>query len=208
MLVSCRSCKRHVRVSELRCPFCAVLVLALALLPTSADADEPSPPPEERMVQPIYGLPPPPSERRPNAVQLELGLAVIGLAYERVLTPRLALQVEAHTFGTWWAEPHFRGWGGQVRPTIFVTGDAPRGVYVAPFFRGAAVSAKANDVTGHGFGWSAGVFVGYSFLFADTWNLRIGGGAQYMHYGVDAGTTRVEWKRFYPALDLVLGYQF
>jgi hypothetical protein len=143
-----------------------------------------------------------------NAVQADLGLGVIGLAYERVVHERVAIQVEAHIFGIWWAPPRFSGSGGQVRPTFFLTHDAPRGVYIAPFFRGERVSSEANGITGRGFGWSAGAWAGYSFMFGEHVNLRVGAGAQYMSYAVDAGTTRVEWRKVYPALDLVVGYAF
>ena len=186
--------------------------IAAGILATSAHAESEPAVPEERMVHPLYGMPAAPLPARRNAVQAELGLGVIGLAYERTLTDRVALQLEAQTFGTWWGPffelPRFSGFGGQIRPTFFVTNDAPRGVYIAPFFRGAAVSATANDVTGRGFGWSLGAFVGYAFMLGTRVNLRIGAGAQYMSYAVDAGTVRIEWKRLYPALDLVVGYHF
>ena len=149
---------------------------------------------------------------RPNAVQLDLGLAVIGLAYERILQPRFAVQLEAQIFGTWFGPafdlPNMRGFGGQIRPTLFLTDDAPRGVYLAPFTRIDHVSATANDVTGSAVGFSSGVFAGYSFLFADRFNLRIGAGAQYMRYVVDAGGTRLAFKTFFPSLDLVVGFVF
>lgn len=185
------------------------------MFPEAAHAQEsstPAPERAERTVHPMYGVPPPPAPHRPNALQADLGLGVVGLAYERILDEHVALQLEAHAFGTWWGPtfdlPRFQGFGGQLRPTFFVTENAPRGVYVAPYFRAEAVSTTVGDVTGHGFGWSAGVFVGYSFVFADRINLRIGGGAQYMAYAADVGPTRVEWKRFHPALDLVVGYLF
>lgn len=149
---------------------------------------------------------------RPNAVQLDLGLAVIGLAYERIVHPRVAVQLEAQIFGTWFGPlvdlPNMRGFGGQVRPSFFVTEDAPRGVYVAPFTRVDGVSSSANGVTGSAVGFSAGVFAGYAFLFAERVNLRVGAGAQYMSYVVDAAGTRIAFKTFFPALDLVVGYQF
>lgn len=150
--------------------------------------------------------------RRPNAIQLDLGLAVIGLAYERILHPRFAVQVEAQIFGTWFGPivdlPNMRGFGGQIRPSFFLTDDAPRGLYVAPFTRVDRVSSTANDITGSAVGFSSGVFAGYSFLFAERVNLRVGTGAQYMSYVVQAASTRIAFKTFFPALDLVVGYQF
>lgn len=159
-----------------------------------------------------------PAAPRPNAVQLDLGLAVIGLAYERVLHPRFAMHFEAQIFGTWFGPtfdlPNMTGLGGQIRPSFFVTDDAPRGVYVAPFLRVDRVSTTAPSAngapaaTGSGVGFSTGVFGGYSFLFAERVNLRIGAGAQYLSYVVDAGGARVAFKTFFPALDLVVGFVF
>jgi hypothetical protein len=179
----------------------------MTLTPEPAHAE-----PTEYNVQPLYGVPPPPEFPRANAVQADLGLGVVGIGYERVLRDDVALQLSAHVFGTWWGPtfdwPNFKGFGGEIRPTFFVSDRAPRGVYLAPYFRAERVSAEANGVTGHGFGWSAGGFVGYSFMLGRAVNLRIGGGAQYMSYAVDAGTTRLEWKRVHPALDLLVGYTF
>lgn len=215
-LLPCTSCRRHVR-ERIACPFCGALLglLAMTLVPELAHAETPEPPrpePPEYSVHPMYGVPPEPESPRANAVQADLGLGVVGIGYERVLHEKVALQLSAHVFGTWWGPtfdwPNFTGFGGQIRPTFFVTDDAPRGVYLAPFFRAERVSAKANDVTGHGFGFSAGGFVGYSFMLGHAVNLRIGGGAQYMSYAVDAGDVRLEWKRIHPALDLLLGYTF
>ena len=143
-----------------------------------------------------------------NAIQADLGLAVVGLAYERVVHDRVAIQIEAQIFGIWWADPKFTGAGGQLRPTFFLTDDAPRGVYVAPFVRVDRVTASADGPKGSGVGWSLGAFVGYSFLFGEHVNLRVGAGAQYMSYSVDTHPVVVEWKKPYPALDLVVGYAF
>ena len=152
------------------------------------------------------------AERRPNAVQLDLGLAVIGLAYERVFTSWFATQVEAQIFGTWFGpifgEPRLSGFGGQVRPSFFLTENAPRGVYLAPFFRADRVGAEESGKTGNAIGFSSGAFAGYSFVFADRVNLRLGAGAQYISYVVDVDGTRVAFKTVFPAIDIVVGYLF
>ena len=149
---------------------------------------------------------------RPNAVQLDLGLAVIGLAYERVLHPRFATQLEAQIFGTWFGPlfdlPNLRGFGGQIRPSFFLTDDAPRGVYVAPYLRVDRVSATVSGASDTAVGFSAGAFGGYSLLLGERVNLRIGAGAQYMSYVVDVRGSRVAFKTLFPALDLVVGYVF
>ncbi|MBX3263650.1 MAG: hypothetical protein KF782_28520 [Labilithrix sp.] len=178
---------------------CFALGLAAAAPARAADAPAPS-----------STAPAPP--RRTDAVQLDLGLAVVGLAYERLFDPRVALQVEAQIFGTWFGPlvdlPNLRGFGGQVRPTVFLTDDGPRGVYVAPFVRIDRVTAEEDGRSGHGVGFSTGAFVGYSFLLAERLNLRVGAGPQYMSYVVDVGRRRVAFQTMFPALDLVVGYVF
>jgi hypothetical protein len=149
---------------------------------------------------------------RLNAVQLELGLAVIGLAYERVLADAVALQLELQIFGTWfgpWFDyPNLSGFGGQIRTSVFPFGHAPSGPYIAPFVRVDRVTGEANGQMGSAVGASYGGFLGYSFLFWDRWNVRVGAGAQYMSYAVNAGGTRLEMRTFFPALDLVAGWTF
>lgn len=205
MLFPCPRCRRHVRHDSAACPFCsAALAIALATGLVAVDGQAHEDP--NYAIQPEYGAPPPPEFPRSNAIQADLGLGVVGLAYERVLAPRVAVAVSAHVFGTWWGPyfdlPRFSGFGGQLRPTFFLTHNAPRGVYIAPFFRAESVSAK--DVPGRALGWSLGTFVGYSFMLGERLNLRLGAGAQYMSYAVGSA----EWRRFHPALDLVVGYTF
>jgi hypothetical protein len=153
-----------------------------------------------------------PERPRSNAVQLDLGLAVIGLAYERVLADTVALQLEGQVFGTWFGpyfdKPNFTGFGGQIRSSFFPFGHAPRGLYIAPFVRVDRVTGEAQGKKGSGVGASYGGFVGYSFVFWDRWNARVGGGAQYMSYAVNAGGERLEMRTFFPGLDLVVGCGF
>jgi hypothetical protein len=153
------------------------------------------------------------SERsRLNSVQLDLGLAVVGLAYERVLADTIALQLELHVFGTWFGPPfgwaNLSGLGAQIRSSVFPFGRAPGGLYIAPYVRAARVTGEANGEMGSAIGASYGGFLGYSFLFWDRFNVRVGAGAQYMSYAVNAGGARLEMKTFFPALDLVAGFRF
>lgn len=146
-----------------------------------------------------------------NALQLDLGMAVVGLAYERRLASRVAFQITGHVFGTWFGpifdQPSFTGFGGGVRPTVFLTDDAPRGVYVAPFLRIDRVTIDEPGATSD-WGYSTGAFVGYSWLFKDRFNLRIGAGAQWLAYEVFVGPRRESFRTLFPALDLVVGYAF
>jgi hypothetical protein len=148
---------------------------------------------------------------RANEVQLDLGLAVVGLAYERLFGDRFALQTELQVFGTWfgpWFDlPNLSGFGAQLRPSWFPFG-GPGGLYVAPFVRIDRVSGSDGGVSGHGVGWSVGEFNGWSFLLGERVDLRVGAGVQYVSYVVDAGTKRLEFRQLFPALDLVVGWRF
>jgi hypothetical protein len=197
--------------------FVLVVLATPALMASEAraaqtDVSDPTAPSEPTPSVAPPPLSPSPPPTYPNAVQLDLGLGVIGLAYERALHARIAVQLEAHIFGTWFGPlfdlPNVRGFGGQIRPSFFLTDDGQRGLYVAPYVRVNRVSATANDATGHAVGFSTGIFGGYSIFFGEHVNLRIGAGAQYMSYVVDVAGTRVAFKTVFPALDLVLGYAF
>jgi hypothetical protein len=152
------------------------------------------------------------AEARPNAIQADLGLAVIGLAYERALGHHLAIQVEAQVFSTWFGPifdlPNFTGAGGQIRPTVFPLGDAPFGLYIAPYFRVDGVTAEANGARGSSVGWSAGGFIGYSWRLFRVVDIRLGAGAQYLSYAVRAGATELAFRQAFPAIDIVVGYTF
>lgn len=168
----------------------SVILAVLAAAPgAAAFADEPAPP--------------------RNGLQLDLGLAVIGAAYERVIVPRLAVQVEAQLFRTWFLEPDLQGIGGQIRPTLFLGARPPRGVYVATYGRLDQVTTTIEGVDGDGYAWSVGQFVGYTFIVARHFQFRIGGGVQVLRYHIDLdGGGDDEDTRVLPALDALVGWHF
>jgi len=149
-----------------------------------------------------------PLDNRPQ-VQLDLGLAVVGVDFEHPLGEHAAIQVGAQVFSTYFA-PWFDvgdkvvGFGGEVRPTYFMSAGG-RGVYVAPFLRVARVGA--DDTDDHGVGFSAGAWAGYAFGLGKKLDLRVGAGAQYMRYFVDTSAGRVGLSTPFVALDLVVGYR-
>jgi hypothetical protein len=151
----------------------------------------------------VFAEPEPPPPR--HAVQLDLGLAVIGLAYERAVSPRLRVQLEAQYFDTWFIEPHLRGAGLQVRPTVFVDRTPGRGLYLALYGRIDRVSATVAGQDGTGWARSVGGFAGYALPFAGRWDLRIGIGLQHLHYDLGVAGAEGVGDRLLPALDLVLG---
>lgn len=139
-----------------------------------------------------------------NALQLDLGLAVVGVGYERFVTSRIAIQVEAHIFGTWFMRPYAAGVGGQLRPTWFPLEDGGRGLYVAPFFRYERIN-RYNGVDTLGTSWSAGAWAGWSWVLFEALNLRLGAGAQYFTVSVP---DEPSFATALPALDAIVGWMF
>jgi hypothetical protein len=138
-------------------------------------------------------------------VQADLGLAVIGVGYERAAGNHLALQGEAHVFGTyflpWFSQGDSLAGGGLgIRATWF-SREYQDGLYVAPFVRLDELGAHGDSALGY----SAGAFVGWAVAFGtyERIHVRIGAGAQYMHYR----TASSEAVTPFPALDLVIGYR-
>ncbi|MDB4954551.1 MAG: hypothetical protein JWO36_2120 [Myxococcales bacterium] len=136
-------------------------------------------------------------------IQADVGLAVIGLAFELPLTDHVSLQIEAQIFGTYFlpwfsAGTKVQGYGGQLRPTWFRRGDQ-HGLYLAVPVRVDRVS----DDTSHATGFCAGAVAGWAFRLTRRLDLRLGGGAQYMRY--KSGTIDIATP--FVALDAVVGYR-
>jgi hypothetical protein len=81
-------------------------------------------------------------------------------------------------------------------------------VYVAPFLRIHRITKDVYGVQGDGVGYSTGVFGGYAFEIASRFELRVGAGAQFMSYRVQAGRELRSFVSFFPAIDLVAGMRF
>jgi hypothetical protein len=146
----------------------------------------------------------------PAQLQIDGGLSVIGAAYEHPLASHISLGVEAFIFGTYFlpwfdAGDEVKGFGAGVRPTWFMH-DTGRGLYVTPYLRG--VSVDDSSIFGaNGLGFEAGAFAGWAFGLTDRLDLRIGGGAQVIHFHVDTPNGRESTTTPFVALDAVLGWR-
>jgi hypothetical protein len=143
-------------------------------------------------------------------VQADLGLSVVGVGYEHPLADHVSLQGELEVFGTYFlpwfdAGEDAKGLGFGIRPTWFQR-TSGHGLYVAPYFRGVAVDEESLTGFG-GIGFAAGVFVGWAFGLTEKLDLRIGGGAQYIHFHVDTPNGEERTSTPFVALDAVLGYR-
>ena len=144
-------------------------------------------------------------DRTPDEVQLDLGLSVIGVAYEHALNWHWSVQAEADITSTYFAPWFDRGdrvdgYAVGLRGSWFPGGNG-HGLYVAPYGRVARVTA--DGVTGSGIGVSGGAFVGWAWRITDRIDIRAGAGAQYYDYKV--GGTGLASP--FVALDGVVGYR-
>jgi hypothetical protein len=154
-----------------------------------------------------------PDETPPPAqLQADVGLSVLGAAYERPLVDHLALQLEAQIYGTYFlpwfgAGDNSIGGGIQVRPTWFARTNE-RGLYVSVFGRADRVHVDRAGTTGEGWAASTGVVVGWAFRLATRLDLRLGAGVQYIWIGATAlGSPPLGASTLFPTLDAVVGYR-
>ncbi|MEJ7597099.1 MAG: hypothetical protein WKG01_04245 [Kofleriaceae bacterium] len=151
------------------------------------------------------------AEESYDQLQLDLGLSVIAVAYERAVTDHVALQLEGGIFSTYFA-PWFdvgdkvMGFSGGLRASYFLRADR-RGPYLAPFARVGRGTAERDELEGTAVGVTAGVFAGWAFGLTDKLDVRIGGGVKYMHYETDVGGETLGLSTPFVAIDAVVGYR-
>lgn len=144
-----------------------------------------------------------PAEKERNGIYADLGLFVVGVGYERVLGTHLAVEASAHYYTPWLIDPDVSGYGGQLRTSWFLVGDAPWGWYAAVFFRGERV----RDAYGHrGTARSGGGVLGYAFHVFGRYNFRLGLGAQQLRYELDHRPPVV--RSPFPTVDIEIGRPF
>ena len=141
------------------------------------------------------------AEPRPQ-VQADLGLAVVGVGYEKPLGDHLAVMGEAQIFGTYFlpwfdAGTNVTGFGGEVRGTWF-RDPSHHGLYATGYLR---INRVADDSTST-VGWCGGAVAGWAFPVSKV-DVRIGAGAQWMRYQSET----IDIDTPFIALDLVVGYR-
>lgn len=163
------------------------------------------------VLAPLAPPPPPSPQKLEPQAQLDFGLAVVGLGYERPVAAHVALAAEAQIFGTYFL-PWFdagddgKGLGAQVRATWFAR-PCGRGLYVVAYGRFDAMRIDGDGVTADGYGVSGGAAVGWVFRLSPRLDLRLGAGAQYIYTRAETQGVRVGASTPFPTLDGVLGYR-
>ncbi|UQA54877.1 hypothetical protein [Polyangium aurulentum] len=168
---------------------------------------------------------PPAAPDLQNGLYADLGLHVLGVGFERVVHPRVAVQIAADYYqpwtvngnvlgaagSNWGADRNTWGVGGRARAFIFfgfADEDAPRGLFVSPFVQVMHLWAGSGAGTGTGLGWAVGASAGYSLVLADAVALRLGLGVQ--HHAADVrGDSRFQgFSGIFPQVDIQAGYVF
>jgi len=178
-----------------------VLALALVLASTQPASAQDAPAAEDAEEEA-------PEEEAPqNVMFADLSLGVVALGYERVLDPRVAIQIAAGIYGPWYVVDGMRGVGGEARVFLFMEANAPFGFYVSPGVRGGWVQAEEGQLSGGAF--SARLSFGYSVDLSPI-VIRLGGGAQYHVVELDEPETgpQFSFHGVFGVLDIYVGWAF
>ena len=144
-----------------------------------------------------------------NGVIADLSLGVISLAYERIVTPALSVQLAVGLYGPWYQSEGVLGAGAELRAFVFPAGGAPFGVYLSPGVRGAWVRAEDDDGARDGGAWSVRFSWGYSFDVRPL-IIRLGAGAQYHVVEIEEPREgpRQSFATVFPVVDAYVGFVF
>ncbi|HMV69041.1 MAG TPA: hypothetical protein PKA64_19495 [Myxococcota bacterium] len=153
-----------------------------------------------------------------NVILADLGLHVIGLGYQRTLTPHVALQGDLDLWVPWTQniDPfHLLGVEGdaagfvlRARPVFFPFGAAPLGMWISPFVQGGPARGTRDGEVRFGSGWAGGLSVGYAGVVAKHLHLSVGAGGQYHAAIIPGGSSSPSFHNVFPTVDLTVGYAF
>lgn len=173
------------------------LAVSFALIATPAFAQEGAPDEAEE------------TEAPSNIVIADLSLGVISLGYERVLGDHLSFQLAAGVYGPWYLRDDVYAAGLELRAFVFLAGNAPYGLYLAPGVRGAYATKTDPDGTRDGYAAAVRMSLGWSFDL-NPFVVRLGVGAQY--HWLDLAEPREalsdDFEGAYPVVDIFVGYAF
>ena len=150
-----------------------------------------------------------------------LGQHVVGAGYQRSMSPWVAAQVAVSYYQPWTQNIDFLGLSGEANKggdlRGFVTrgrvffhpfGAAPTGLWISPFAQAGVGWGLRNGERRAGPVSAAGVSVGYSALIGESVLLGGGLGIQYHAADIVGGDGPPSFSRYYPQVDIQLGYLF
>ena len=187
------------------------LMVAVALSPQSARAADPAPVPE----------PAAPAELPRDMLVADLGQHVVGIGYQRSTSRWVAAQLTASYYQPWTQNIDFlglsgeankggdlRGMIGRVRVFFHPFGAAPTGLWISPFAQAGVGWGLRNGERRAGPVSAVGTSVGYSTLLGSSVLLGGGFGIQYHAAKIPGGEGPPRFSRYYPQVDIQLGYLF
>ena len=164
----------------------------------------------------------PPSGPLPvDMLVADLGQHVVGFGYQRSTSPWVAAQLTASYYQPWTQNIDFlglsgeankggdlRGMIGRVRVFFHPFGAAPTGLWISPFAQAGVGWGLRNGARVAGPVSAAGVSVGYSALLGSSVLLGGGFGMQYHAAKIPGGDGPPSFSRYYPQVDIQVGYLF
>lgn len=159
---------------------------------------------------------------RPNLVNADLGLHVVGVGYQRRLTCWLSVELDLDLYVPWtvnddvlglggsdWAESYdVRGLGPRLRAFVHPFSNAPRGLWISPYTQLMLVRATRAGQSVDGTAFAVGLSAGWSWLIADRVRIALGLGAQYHQATLDGSQRAPGFARFAPTVDIQVGWAF
>ncbi|MDB4988993.1 MAG: hypothetical protein JWN04_4171 [Myxococcaceae bacterium] len=143
-----------------------------------------------------------------NGLYADLSLGVVGIAYERTLHRKFALNIAVQGWKPWYQTTHVFGFGGELRGFIFLWGNSPQGIYLSPGFRFDYGRADLDQGrTQQGRAWGGRLTTGGSVVLWDALLLRGGLGVQTTQTA-DLGSYKPDVAGTFLAADLYVGYVF
>jgi hypothetical protein len=148
----------------------------------------------------------------------DLGQHVVGVGYQRTISPWVGAQIALDYYQPWTQNIDFLGLSGaankggdlrgavtRVRVFFHPFGGAPTGLWISPFAQAGVGWGVRDGERRAGPVSAAGASVGYSALLGSSVLLGGGLGGQY-HAAKIAGDGPPSFSRFYPQVDIQLGF--
>lgn len=164
------------------------------------------------------------STEKPQREQMlvaDLGMHVIGVGYQRMVSRWIAAQLALDYYQPWTQNIDFLGLSGEAnkggdlrgvigRARVFFHpfGAAPTGLWISPFAQAGVGWGRRKDERIAGPISAAGVSVGYSALLGSSVLLGGGFGLQVHAAKIPGGDGPPSFSRFYPQVEIQLGYVF
>ncbi len=166
-------------------------------------------------------------EPRRTVVLADLGLHIVALGVQRVVSPRIALQASAGIYVPWTQTKDVAGLGGdgaaptgtrsageprgamvRLRPFFYLGEKALRGLWISPFIQGGFIGADRAGIAQKGPAGAIGVTAGYAWLVASRVHVALGAGIQVHGAKVAGGSGYPSYLRPFPTVDIAVGYAF